>query len=271
MTALADATVLVTGAARGIGRGLCRALHARGSRVIGVDRDTEGLDALASELGTGFHGLTVDFADPAVPEALATRLREEYGPVDVLINNAGVVQGRSLDALSGEQVEQTFRINTLAPIQLTRCLLPDMLARDHGHVVTIASAAGIAATARLSDYSASKAAMVGFDEALRLELRQRGSRVRTTVVCPYYINTGMFAGVKTRWRRLLPILDPDDVVRRILRAIERDRPRLVLPRLVTLAWPLRLLPTSWFDRIMDWLGITRSMAEFRGHSGERRR
>lgn len=267
MTTLADATVLVTGAARGIGRGLCLALHARGSRVIGVDRDAPGLKALAGELGKGFYPFPADLSDPATPQALTQQIEQQDFAVDVLINNAGVVHGRSLEELQPEEIELTFRINTLAPIQLTRCLLPGMLARDRGHVVTMASAAGIAATPQLSDYSASKSAMVGFDEALRLELRQRGSRVRTTVVCPYYIDTGMFAGVKTRWRWLLPILKPDTVVRRIIRAVERDQSRLVLPRFVSLAWPLRLLPVSWFDRLMDWLGITRSMADFRGRSG----
>ena len=85
-------------------------------------------------------------------------------------------------------------------------------------------AAGLVGTSRLVDYCASKHAAVGFDESLRLELRRLGSNVKTTVVCPFYISTGMFAGVKTRFRLLLPILTPDYAADRIVRAVRRDRP-----------------------------------------------
>ncbi|MDQ2068407.1 SDR family oxidoreductase [Natronospira bacteriovora] len=266
MTAISNSRVLVTGAASGIGRGLCLALAARGAHVLGVDRDQAGLDSLAREIGDAFEGHLCDLSDVNDIERLGADLQDRGEPVDVLINNAGVVGGRYLEQSDPDSIERTFRVNALAPIHLTRVMLPSMLARDSGHIVTVASAAGIVGTARLVDYSASKWAAMGFDEALRLELKHRGSRIRTTVVCPFFVNTGMFDGVQTRWRWLLPILDPDRVIRRIVRAIERDRARLIMPWLVYTAWPARLLPVGLFDRLMSLLGITRSMDAFRGRS-----
>jgi all-trans-retinol dehydrogenase (NAD+) len=88
--------------------------------------------------------------------------------------------------------------------------------------------------------------------------------VRTTVVCPYYIATGMFEGVRTRFPLLLPIMKPEAVVERIVRAIERDEARLILPWFVRWAFPLRLLPVAWFDALMSFFGITKSMDDFTG-------
>ncbi|MEA5444323.1 SDR family oxidoreductase [Gammaproteobacteria bacterium AB-CW1] len=264
MTQIRGSLALVTGAASGIGRGLCLALADQGAQIIGVDRDQAGLDELGKELGEGFHGRVCDLSDVSAIEQLAAEVLETIGPVDILINNAGIVGGQHLEQSDPASIERTFRVNALAPIHLSRVFLPAMLERDHGHVVTIASAAGIVGTARLVDYSASKWAAMGFDDALRLELKHRGSRVRTTVVCPFYVDTGMFAGVKTRWRWLLPILKPEQVVRRTLKAIQRNRSRLIMPWLVYTAWPARLLPVPVFDALMRLLGITRSMDEFRG-------
>jgi all-trans-retinol dehydrogenase (NAD+) len=158
-------------------------------------------------------------------------------------------------------------VNALALFWTTRAFLPGMIARDRGHVVTIASAAGIVGTSRLVDYCASKHAAVGFDEALRLELRRAGSHVKTTVVCPFYVSTGMFAGVKTRIPLLLPILDPDYVVNRIVEAVRRDRRRLILPRFVYLTWLVRILPVAVFDAVMEFFGVNKSMDEFTGRGG----
>ena len=98
-----------------------------------------------------------------------------------------------------------------------------MKARGSGHIVTVASAAGLIGTARETDYAASKFAAVGFDEALRQELRRSAPGVRTTVVCPYYIDTGMFKGVKTRFPLLLPVLKEQEVADRVLKAVRRNQ------------------------------------------------
>jgi all-trans-retinol dehydrogenase (NAD+) len=184
--------------------------------------------------------------------------------VDVLVNNAGVVGGRPLLELSDAQIETTFAVNTLALFWTTRAFLPAMIERGSGHLVTIASASALIGVAKLSDYAASKWAAMGFDESLRAELRTLAPGVRTTVVCPYYVDTGMFRGVRSRFPRLLPILREEDVAAAIVRAVQRDRRRLVLPPLVGLLPLLRVLPVGAFDRIATFLGVNASMDAFRG-------
>jgi len=136
-------------------------------------------------------------------------------------------------------------------------------------VVTIASAAGLVGVSRQTDYSASKWAAFGFAESLRAELRKDGSPVSTLVVAPYYIDTGMFSGVRTRFPLLLPILQERDVARRILDAIESGRQQLVMPPLARLTPLLRVLPPAAFDAVTDLLGINATMDEFTGRSTPR--
>jgi len=269
MTRFAGAHVLVTGAASGIGRLLARGAAARGARVTLLDRDEAGLLAVRAEIaaaGGEAAGFTVDLCDRAALQAAAGRVLAERGPVDILINNAGVVTGKPLLECSDAAIERSFQVNALALFWTVRALLPAMIARGRGHVVTIASAAGLGGTSRLTDYCASKFAAVGFDESLRLELRRLGHPVRTTVVCPWYIDTGMFQGVRTRFPRLLPILRPDYVAARILGAIQADRRRLVLPRFVMAVLLIRALPLTLFDAVMRFFGVDRSMDEFAGRA-----
>src|SRR5579875_1960303 len=164
-------------------------------------------------------------------------------------------------------IRHTFDVNVLALFWVTRAFLPAMIEAGRGHIVTIASAAGLVGVARQTDYSASKHAAVGFDESLRAELRQSAPRVRTTVVCPYYVDTGMFEGVRTRVPLLLPILKQEDVAVRIADAIAKDREILVLPPIVRLIPALRLLPPAAFDWIMDLFGVNVSMDHFVGRRG----
>lgn len=267
MTQLKDAHVLITGAASGLGRLLALEACARGARVTLLDRDAPGLAQVKEELGRQGGralALTCDLRDRAALRETIAEAERDFGGVDVLVNNAGVVSGKPLLEASDEAIELTFQVNTLALFWTTRAVLPGMMARKRGHVVTLASAGGLVGTTRLVDYCASKFAAVGFDDALRAELRRLGSPVRTTVVCPYFIDTGMFDGVKTRVPWLLPILKPERVVRRMAEAIEADRSRLLMPWAVHLVNPLRILPVAWFDAVIRVLGISSSMDAFRG-------
>ncbi len=267
MTRLGGSTVLVTGAASGIGRLLSLEMARRGARPVLWDLSADGLEALADELREiGADPLTgvVDVGDSAAVAVAADRVLAEVGAVDVLVNNAGVVSGMPLTELSSADIERTFRVNVLANYWTTKAFLPSMIARDRGHIVTVASAAGLIGVARQTDYSASKHAAVGFDESLRVELAQSAPGLRTTVVCPYYIDTGMFDGVSTRFSWLLPILAEDDVVAKMVRAIEHDRARLLLPPLLYALPLMRLLPARLFDAAMDVLGVNVSMQGFVG-------
>jgi len=267
MTVLLGKTVLITGAASGIGRLMALKIAQRGARLVLWDVNVQRLDELHAELatqGVAAHTHTCDLADRDAIRTSAERVLHDCGGVDVLINNAGIVNGKSLLDSSDDEIERTFRINTLALFSTTRAFLPGMLARGAGHVVNIASAAGLAGVPRLADYSASKFAVVGFDESLRLELEQLGSQVITTLVCPSFIDTGMFRGAKTRFSWLMPILAPDDAAERIVRAIEADRRRLLMPRFVLAALVVRALPPRAFDALMAFFGINHSMDEFTG-------
>jgi all-trans-retinol dehydrogenase (NAD+) len=268
MTSFEERRVVVTGAASGLGRLFTERFLAAGAIVHALDVDAAGLaDLKPLETAAGRGRLRVypcDLSDREAIGAAAQAVLADGGPVDILINNAGIVSGRSLLEITDEEIERTFAVNTLALFRLTRAFLPEMLARDAGCVVTVASAGGLVGTAKLTDYCASKFAAVGFDDSLRLELKRLGSRVRTLVVCPFYVNTGMFEGVRTRFPWLLPILAPETVVDRTLAAIRRGHRRLVLPRFVMSVYLVRLLPVAWFDAVMGFFGISRSMDEFVG-------
>jgi all-trans-retinol dehydrogenase (NAD+) len=270
MTVVNNSRVLITGAASGIGRLLALRLAESGARLVLWDIDRDGLDLAQTELAAAGHTADTcvcDLTDRQEIAHAAAQTLADSGSIDILINNAGIVSGKYLLDLSDADIERTFQVNTLALFWTVRAFLPGMLKQDRGHVVTIASAASLAGAPRLTDYSASKFAAFGFDESLRLELKQLDSHITTTIVCPYYIDTGMFDGVKTRFSWLLPILKPEDVVSRIIIAIEKDRRRLVMPWFIYSSWLSRLLPAAWFDALMSFFGVTHSMDEFHG-SGE---
>jgi all-trans-retinol dehydrogenase (NAD+) len=267
MTDLAGARVLITGAASGLGRRLALESAGRQAALVLWDRSREELERVVSEvrgLGATVEGTVLDVSRREEVYEAAGRAGQ---PVDVLINNAGVVSGNRLLENPDELIERTFAVNTLPLFWTVKAFLPGMIDRGRGHVVTIASAAGLIGVPRLTDYCASKWAAVGFDESLRAELRRVAPAIRTTVVCPYYIRTGLFEGAKSRFPLLLPLLDEEKVARRIVRGIARNERKLVMPALVrTIPW-VRLLPISWFDAVAEILGINASMDEFRGRSG----
>jgi len=235
----------------------------RGAEVVIWDLDVEAAARVAQDI-TGAGGrasaAAIDVTDSAAVrrEALAT------GRVDVLINNAGVVSGQRLLEASEAQIRRTFEVNALALYWTTRAFLPGMLERGRGKVVTIASAAGLIGVARQTDYAASKWAAVGFTESLRAELRKDGAPVSTLIVAPYFIDTGMFEGVRTRFPLLLPILQERDVARRVLDAIESGRQQLILPPFAALTPAMRVLPVAAMDALADLLGINATMDDFTG-------
>lgn len=274
MTKLAGTTALITGGASGLGRLLGAELAKRGSRVVLWDIDEARLQSTVEEIaemsGGGCSGYPCDVGDPHAVRETAGRVLSDGFEVDVLVNNAGVVTGAPFLELPDQGIEATFRVNVFPLYWVTKAFLPGMMARGRGHVVTVASAAGLVGVARQTDYSASKHAAVGFDESLRVELARTAPAIRTTVVCPFYIDTGMFEGVRTRFRHLLPILRAENVARRIVTAVEKDRRRLVLPAMVRLVPMLRALPPPVFDEMMNFFGVNDSMDEFVGRSGTSR-
>ena len=262
-------TAVITGGASGLGRLVSLDLARRGVRVIAWDLAQLSLDALVAEAlafgGDVVPGI-VDISDKAAVYAAAGKILAERGAVDILVNNAGIVSGKTLLETPDEKIEKTFQVNVLAHFWTVKAFLPAMLAQKGGHILTISSAAGLIGVSGLADYSASKFAVFGFNESLRMELRKMKSKVRTTIVSPFYVNTGLFAGVQTRIPLLLPILEPEVVARRIVRAIVKGEKRVITPRFVYVALPLRILPVGFFDLISDICGISSTMDHFTGRA-----
>lgn len=269
MTTFEGKNVLITGSASGIGRLMAQKIATRGGNVILWDLNLAGLESLSDQLhrwgykASAYH--QCDLSDRDEIRDTARLVLDEHGAVDILINNAGIVSGKPLLELSDDAIERTFSVNTLSLFRTTRAFLPGMIAQNSGHIVTIASAGGLIGVPRMTDYSASKFAAIGFDDSLRVELKRLGhSGIKTTVVCPYYISTGMFKGVKTRFPWLLPIMEPEEAANKIINAIEKDKQRLIMPPFALVTYPGRLLPLNLFDRIADFVGINNSMDDFQG-------
>ncbi len=260
---LRNQTVLITGGGSGIGRLLALGAAERGARVMLWDLSAEAAESVRDEIvamGQNAEAYTVDVSDRDSVAAAA----KQTGHVDVVINNAGVVTGKNLLDASDDAIERTIRVNTLALFWVTRAFLGNMIKNRRGTVVTVSSAAGLVGVARQTDYSASKFAAFGFAESLRMELSKDNTGVNSLVVCPYYVSTGMFEGVRTKYPLLLPILSPEYVAQKTLTAIEKGRHELIMPRFVNLLSPTRVLPVAWFDKLVNQLGVNNTMDHFVG-------
>jgi len=267
MRTIPNPVILITGGASGIGRLMALDFAGKGATVVAWDINPSALASLAShakDAGLNIQGVVCDVTQKGAIYQAAKQLVDKYGHLDILINNAGIVSGTRFLDTEDAKIEQTFAVNTLANFWTTKAFLPGMIERKTGHIVTIASAAGIIGVTGLADYSASKFAAFGFHESLRMELRQLKSPVRTTIVCPFFINTGLFDGVKTRFPLLLPILDQAKAAAKICQAIRKGKKRLIMPWFNYSVWLLRLFPVGFFDACANFFGINSSMDEFKG-------
>ncbi|MDR2516072.1 MAG: SDR family oxidoreductase [Spirochaetaceae bacterium] len=267
MKRVKNALMVVTGGASGMGRLVSLDFARRGSRVILWDISGAALKKMeldAEAEGIFIKGMVCDVSDREAVYRRAEQVTAEYGTPDILINNAGVVSGQPLLESSDEKIIRSINVNTLALFWTTRAFLPGMIKRDSGHIVTVSSAAGLTGVAGLADYSASKFGAFGFHESVRMELRTMKSRIKTTIVCPYFIDTGMFLGVKTRFPLLLPVIKSEDAANAIVRGIQRNASRVILPRFVKMIFFLRMLPVAVFDAAMDLMGINHAMDHFTG-------
>ncbi|KFQ56835.1 Epidermal retinol dehydrogenase 2, partial [Pelecanus crispus] len=194
--------VLITGAGSGIGRLLSLKFASLGATVVLWDINQEGLketSRLARENGAGrVHCYICDCSKRQDIYRVADQVKKEVGDVSILINNAGIVTGKKFVDSPDSLMEKTMEVNIMAHFWTYRAFLPAMMASNHGHLVSIASLAGLSGFSHLTDYCASKFAAVGFAEAVDAEMRGlEKTGVKTTIVCPSFINTGMFDGCRT--------------------------------------------------------------------------
>lgn len=219
-----NANVLITGGASGIGKIMGRmALEKGASHLIIWDINPISIEAAKKDLGKKgkVKGYVVDVSDnKRVKEAYRAAVNE-CGDIDILINSAGIItSNKTFDLQTEDEILRTMKINTIAPMFVARAILPDMLRRDKGHICTIASAGGMLSNPKMSVYAASKWGVIGWSDSVRIELQEMKSNVHVTTIAPYYINTGMFDGVKSR---IIPILKPEYVSKKVIRAIERNK------------------------------------------------
>ena len=262
-----NANVLITGGASGIGKIMGRmALEKGASCLIIWDINPQTIATAVSELSKigKVKGYIVDVSRNELVVEGYNKVVSECGEVDILINSAGIVtSNKTFDKQTADEIVRTININTIAPMFVTRAMLPGMIRRNRGHVCNIASAGGMLSNPKMSVYAASKWGAIGWSDSVRIELQDMKSDVHFTTVAPYYINTGMFDGVKSR---IIPILKPEYVCKRIIRAIERNKSFRGIPfgfHFIRF-WQF-ILPT----RVFDWLfgevmGIYHTMDNFTG-------
>jgi NAD(P)-dependent dehydrogenase (short-subunit alcohol dehydrogenase family) len=193
---LAGRRALVTGAASGIGKATALELARRGARVVLADIDARGLEQVKEEgraLGGDFEAHALDVADAGAVDAFAERVQAE-GPVDLLVNNAGVAVVAPFARTAEADWDWILGVNLHGTLRLTRAVLPAMTARRSGHVVVVASVAGLFAAPGMVAYTTTKFALVGFAEGLRLEVANAG--IGVTVVCPGYVKTNLHGATR---------------------------------------------------------------------------
>ncbi|MGB0524136.1 MAG: SDR family oxidoreductase [Flammeovirgaceae bacterium] len=269
MTQIKGKTILVTGGASGIGKLMGKSCLEEGARrlIIWDINKALMLETVHEFRAQGYdvHAYQVDVSDVADIESAAYTVFEDIGFVDILFNNAGIVVGKEFSAHTHEDIKRTVDINTSGVMHVALEFLPEMLHRKRGHIINIASASSFVPNPKMSVYAASKWAVLGWSESLRLEMERGKTGVKILTVTPSYINTGMFDGVKSPL--LTPILQPHEITEQIIKAIKADDILLRSPSIVNVAPILRgLLPTRLFDFVAEQMGVYDSMKGFKGHA-----
>ncbi|XP_054713216.1 short-chain dehydrogenase/reductase family 16C member 6-like [Uloborus diversus] len=226
--------VLITGTGSGLGRLLAVKFAQLDAVIVLVDvqevKNNETFETIKNMDRKAF-AYTCDVSNENQVENLAAKVFREVGKVDIIINNAGILPGKPFLELSNSQIRKTLEVNTLAHFWMIRKFLPHMLERGEGHIVAVASIAGILGSSYLVDYCASKYAVVGMMSALREELYETGKEelINLTVICPSTMNTGLVQKPKTRFPKILPVLDVDQVSDIAVKAVLTNKPLVVIP------------------------------------------
>ena len=255
-------TVLITGGCSGIGKIMGRMCLEKGaSRLIVWDINEIAIDATVKEL-SALGKVSGYKADISSPESIDEAFRAT-GEVDILINCAGIVtNNKTFAEQTDADIIRTIDINTKGAMFVTLRYIKGMKARGKGHICNITSSAGMLALPKMALYAASKWGAIGWSDSVRIELQREKSPVHVTTIAPYFINTGMFAGIRSFFK----IQKPETVARKALRAVEHDRGYKGIPftqhfiRLMQGIFPVRL-----FDFIFgDVCGLYTVMDHFTG-------
>ncbi|KAK6198058.1 uncharacterized protein RJT21DRAFT_133555 [Scheffersomyces amazonensis] len=262
--------VLITGGASGLGRELALKFASKGAKVVILDihipvdsQDDE--DNLTKIKGVTYY--QCDVSNRVQVSMVQKQIKQEVGKVTILINNAGITTGKTLLNLSYEEIEKTIQINLLSSFYTIKTFLPDMIKMKRGYIVTIGSVLGYMSPARLSAYGASKSGLIALHESLTYEVGPPSinpSGVKTLLICPGQLKTGMFKGVVTPSTLLAPELEPTYVANSVYSAVELGRRgEIRLPFYTNLIPVFRAVPWPIVELVRGFSGIDSSMRTFK--------
>ena len=236
MRKLGNRVAIITGASRGLGPYMARALSAEGMRLVLAARSLPELETVAADIrGAGGKAIAVqaDVLSADDRRRLVETAKAEYGRIDVLVNNAGIELTAHFEDQPEEEIASVIDVNLTSAMLLARLVTPIMLEKKSGHVVNVASLAGKVPVPFSIPYAASKAGMIGFTESYRSEFRKRG--LSASVICPTFVSdAGMYqemrdrTGVKANF--LTGVVSPEKVAKDVVKAIKRDRPEMIVYR-----------------------------------------
>lgn len=226
-----DKVVLITGASRGLGVDMAKTFAARGARLALAARSGSELEKMRAELeaqGTKAIAVPADVSDLASLRALVKETEASLGPIDVLVNNAGLEDVTDFESTDLERIEQLISVNVLGLIWLTRLVVPSMIERRTGHVCNIASLAGMTPVPHNAVYAATKHAVVGLSCSLRMELAEHG--VEVSVICPGFVEGGMFLEYGRPAPKVAPSVTSQQVADAVIKAVENNKGKIIVTK-----------------------------------------
>ncbi|GAB1604554.1 short-chain dehydrogenase/reductase 3-like [Argonauta hians] len=262
--------ILITGGGRGLGKRIALefAKHSP-KQIILWGRNLDCLaetSAQVCELGVACVYMQCDVSNKDNIEQQASICQERYGPVSILVNNAGVMYGGKLLDLEEEDIEMSFKVNVLAHFRTIRSFLPSMQESGHGHIVTIGSCLGLMAINQTGAYASSKHALTAFSESLSYISESNGyTGVNTTMVYPFQINNEMFEGCISRFPKIFPLIDEEYVAQKTVEATLTNTVSVIIPKHLTpIFWIKTIIPVEVTTMVSDFFGITSAMQTYTG-------
>jgi short-subunit dehydrogenase len=255
MKDFAGKTAILTGANGGLGVYISQALADLGMQQALVAYPGAGLEEMRAALEKrGIKAMTLvkDLRQAAQRIEVVEQVTAALGPIDVLVNNAGIEFTAPYHALTLQNIEEVISVNLEAPMLLTRLVLPEMLKRGRGHIINMSSLAGRSGPAYQEPYAATKAGLVGFTTSLRASCR--GSGVSASVICPGFIEAGIYKRLKERSGQAAPALlgssPPEKIIKAVIRCLEKDVPEVIINR-----YPVRPLfaLTALLPSVGEWI------------------
>ncbi|KAM8938673.1 17-beta-hydroxysteroid dehydrogenase 13-like [Pelodytes ibericus] len=233
--------VLITGAGHGIGKITALEFAKLQTVLVLWDINKNGVEGTAAEcrkIGAKVYTYVVDCSKREEISTAADKVKQDVGDVSILINNAGVIFCADLLTLQDDQIEKIFAVNILAHFWTTRAFLPSMIKKNHGHIATVASTAGLIGVAFMVDYCSTKFAAVGYHKALTAELAALGKTgIKTSCLCPVFVNTGF---VKNPSTRISPVLEPEEVAQKLVDGILTNKKMIYVPSSVSVTASVEL-------------------------------